>query len=43
MTEIDVGLCVEVPHLEVALASSASAARLSDEVDLIATARDVSA
>jgi hypothetical protein len=38
MTETDVGLCVEVPRLGVILASSACAAGLCDEVDLIAAA-----
>jgi hypothetical protein len=42
MTKTDDGLCAEVPRLGVVLASSAYAARLYDEVDLIAVARDVS-
>jgi hypothetical protein len=43
MTEADARLCVDVLHLGVALASSACAARLHDEVDLPAAPRDVSA
>ena len=41
MTEIDAGLCVEVPHFGIALASSICAAGLCDEVDFIAVAQDV--
>ena len=43
MTGTDAGLCIEVPCFEVALASSAHAAGLYDEVDLIVAIRDVSA
>jgi hypothetical protein len=41
MTETDAGLCVEVLRLGVVVASSACVARLYDEIDLIAAARDV--